>query len=224
MSVPYGIGHAKLLRVSCEFDSRRGCHQTWAWSQFALQAFCFFPGFCTRPKQIQTDRLRQLAARAIPLAAGFFIPPEALGRASCRRAAVFRFAAIFSRCDAGAMDALPSALEQAMRLFFVEARSHRCPFFPSRIRCRPGCGFPKTENCILAFPSPAQTWRRFMLRTFFIRPRPKQGKMHPLPPGCRPLALCAGGPLAKRRCSASVPRDFSAARREIFLPPPSPSP
>ena len=32
-------------------------------------------------------------------------------------AAVFRFAAIFSRCDAGSMDALPSALEQAMRLF-----------------------------------------------------------------------------------------------------------
>lgn len=40
MSIPYGIGHAKLLRVSYRFDSGWGCHSS---GERALAAFFISP-------------------------------------------------------------------------------------------------------------------------------------------------------------------------------------
>ncbi len=111
-------------------------------------------------------------------------------------AAVFRFAAIFSRCDAGSWT--PSRPRWSKRCGFFR-RSPLTPLLLFSIPhpLLPGCGFPKTGNCILAFPFPARTWSRFMLRTFFHSPASKAGQNGSAAAGLQAFGFVRRGPFGK---------------------------
>ena len=89
-------------------------------------------------------------------------------------ASVFRFAAIFSRCDAGSMDALPSALEQAMRLFSSKP-AHTAASFFHPASAAAGLRFSQNGKLYFSLP-PAEARSRFMLRAFFHSPASKAGQ------------------------------------------------